>query len=88
MIILVFLPVQIVARVKRALVTSKHVRHVRWSNIAIEIAKLHIVPNTKKLFRHLATCGAQIMLWGCSICTPVDAAMNSIKLIFTRSFKK
>ena len=32
------------ARVKRALVTSKHVRHASLSNIAIEIVKLHIVP--------------------------------------------
>ena len=38
--------------VKRALVTSEHVRHVIWSNIAIEIAKLHIVPYTKRHARN------------------------------------
>ena len=36
-----------------ALVISKHVRHVIWSSIAIEIAKLHIVPYTKRYARNV-----------------------------------
>ena len=32
---------------------SKHVLHVIWSSIAIEIAKLHIVPYTKRHARNV-----------------------------------
>ena len=40
--------VPIVARMRKRVISSKHVHHVRWLNIAIENVKLHTDHNIKK----------------------------------------